>query len=406
MRKLPEYMQVNFSRFDGKLLLQIFTVINILAGIAVLPEAVLQTQRNFPTLVDFVIYYSAAHMVRESPDLLYNYPAYLHFYSTLNVILPSSFFGYVALPPLAIVFLPFAYLDCQGAYLAWSLCNLLGCVLLAITTAKLAGRMKLDRLLSLFLGSCVFSLWITGNVMLIGQLSILTCLLLTCLFMDLSSGESARGGFYLGVLMLIKYSLFIPLFLYMMGCRQWRVTGWAVFYLSLFMLISLLFFGPHVWAEYLHTLWVFSLNPWYLKVMPNLYSIAEYMLDGQHHGQLLFSIAAFYCMVSAAFFLRPWIAKQKPTLLFTAAAIIAGLFFSVYSLPHDTLLLLPVSVIITALLHARGKAYWMIPCYVLTSAITAQNLWCLRAAEIILGTIVCYLLLSKSDSKARSSLIS
>ncbi len=400
-------MHVNIDwRRDQKFVLTLFAAINIVFGIVILPYYVYLVYNSIPTddpgYPDFIVYYSAGHMIREASRLLYDYPAYLHFYSMLRPIVYSvsfPWFGYLAPPPLAVFFLPFSYMSLQKAYVVWSLLNFIFCALLIRATVTLAQLMRMQDI-RLFLGSCVLGVWVTSNVILKGQLSVMTCLFLTYFFIYVLRNKTVGCALCLAAMLQIKPPLFLPLFLYMAGCRQWRVIQLVILYSCVLIIVTLPFLGgPHVWLDYVQIVRQFSSSYGdlgkYYESMINISSVFWGILDGRHSALLINMGKALYLVACALSFLLAWIPNRKPDVIPAAAAMLAGIFFSIYSPIHDALLLLPVCVVITAALRACNNARWMFLCYIMASYGLVQ-IWWIRTIAIVLGIALSYMVMNIS----------
>lgn len=357
---------------------------------------------------DFMVYYAAAHFARAAPDLLYDYSSYLKFYATLKPVIwsaASPWFGYLGPPSFAVLLEPFSFLSCQNAYLAWTIANLFLCALLTKVIMELARQLKLNEL-NLFLGSCVWGAWITFNVILKGQFSILACLLLTLFFIYQLRNKPAASALCLSVLLLIKLPLFIPLFLYVAGCRRWHTVAFALLFSCAIILVTLPFLhSPHVWLDYVATMHEFSAGIWntdiYYCCMINLRSIIWSAFSKSQSVAVV--TQAFYLMAGIACFLWPWITRREWDIGTAAAAVFAGIFFTPYIMAHDAMMLLPVGVIITARLREQKQARWMFLCYAMTSYSLA-NYWYLRSIELILAAAMIWLVFNeRRNSVAQGS---
>jgi hypothetical protein len=243
--------------------------------------------------------------------------------------------------------------------------------------------------LAFFLGSCVFGSWITANVILKGQLSLVTCLSFTYFLLFLLSKAPIGCAFCLSVLLQIKPPLFLPLLLYIVGCSQFRIVIWTVLFSAVFLLPPLFFLWPHfhVLLDYGWTLNQFMTGHWqadtYFKYMINLRSLFENLFSGSTGyffalTQVLYWIFTLFCLVWARWFRR--------TLEVSSVVIVmlATLFFSVYTPVHDALLLLPVGVVLTALLRQWAGVHWLFVCYLCTGY-ALPNIWGVRLALIMFG---------------------
>jgi Glycosyltransferase family 87 len=307
---------------------------------------------------------------------------------------------------VAILLLPLSYLSFPDAYLAWAAINLLFCVLIAAAMGTIANKLKLEPL-KFFLGSCIFGIWITSHIIVKGQLSLMVCVAFSYFLICILNNRQLGSSFWLAVLLLIKPQYFIPLFLYMVGSRQWRAVSLTILFCCAGFLATLICLkDPYIWWDWLVALREFShrfdSSKDYYAHMINMLGILR-AIYGQNHGVIFADIArAVYFLLCGVCLLWPWMHRKQLNAVSAATIVAVSFFLSTYSLIHDVIILLPVCVIATALMRACGAISRMLPFYILASYVgfsvggTMMSVWGFRLMVIILGAEAIYLLQRKN----------
>jgi hypothetical protein len=335
-----------------------------------LPLAVygsLTMMRVYPTMfADFAVYYSASMIVAHSPSDLYHYQAYLSLYDILKSVhfQPSNYFPFSYSPPIALFLWPLHFFNYTHAYLAWSAVNAAGCFLLAGKMGRLAESCGLGEL-NAFFQSCVFGLVVTAYVFWTGQISIILCLLFAGFLVEMGKPENGKSFLWFTAMLLIKPQFFLFIFLYFLGCRQWRfVLAVLASYLA-FVLVSSVILGPGAWIDYVYTLSDFAARRTMAETsVVSLRGILTVLSPG--HGFLYNQLAVVMYIAFNALCLLIGLFRKKPELQDICLLLPIGLLLSPYLLGHDTLLLLPVCPVFTRLLNEFNAARWMALCYILS----------------------------------------
>ena len=375
-------------------------LLHFAGGICFLVAAVYYIHRTIYTSIsfwpDFTVYYAAAHMAVHAPQHLYDYDAYLNFYQTIKQGVPKAWFGYLALPSVAVAFAPLSFLSYGNAFLVWSAFNMVFCGLIARESGKLAERFDLKDHTFLF-QSLVFGILVTSNILSKGQLSLFMCLGFYYLVRGIDRQRPMTAAFWLAVLMHLKPPLFLPVAFYLAGCRQWRLLSYAAaFGMGILVLTLPVLHGINPWLEYGRAVRLFDETGQaevYYRAMANLRGILSDLFGAYNHSRALsLACGIAYAAYTLGCFLWP-LAKGKQASLYGVCFVLPfGLFFSTYLQIHDTILLLPVCLIITAMMRSCNKLCWMFLCYLLASFESGfATIWCARLLLVILFIMIAYL---------------
>ena len=188
-------------------------------------------------MTDFRSYYAAGELMRHQPHLLYSIPAQ---FKTQMSIGAGSFYPWAHLPPEAALMAPLTLLPFKTAFNLWQGINV---VLLIAAVVPLR---------SYFSGYSAVAVTIipafTG--LAVGQDHILTLLVFVFAYLSLKEGKEFQAGSILGI-GLIRYGITVPLLLFFLAARRWRVLAGSAVSGSLLVIASFAIVGRDFIPQYL-----------------------------------------------------------------------------------------------------------------------------------------------------------
>ena len=405
--------KISYSK-DGPLnayeknLLHVFTLLQFILGCTFLPiaiySALLVTHSHSAIEPDLLPYYGAAKFLHSMPSDLYRPAAYVDFYHTLrpDIKYINNSMPYIAPPTLALLLMPLGWLSYEHAIITWSAVNVFLCFVLAGQLGALAKISHMPHL-KLFFQSCVFGLTVTFYILQRCQMTLLICVLLSNFLLSVHRNKERGIIFWLALLLQIRPPLFLPIFFYIVGCRQWRMLISLISLSLLFTVVDMVVIDQHVWQDYSHLLHQFATDahgdmPRNIYLMGNMAGWISNMTGSDRGNLFSLTVTSVYMFACIACFAWPWLAKKKLEINRMALIIPLGLFASPYLHLYDTILLLPISVIITSLLLRCGQVKWMWLCYICASYAAGLSMlysWEARMLMLLLCMICLYLMMNE-----------
>ena len=345
--------------------LAVFCVAAFIVGLVLLNSP--RGKEDVSNATDFSSFYCAAQIVRSGlGSQLYDLRLQAEFQAKVAAV--HAFYNH---PPYeALLFVPFTFLTYQGAYFAWTACNvvLLACAVLILDrTTKVRdalsqfARIRADRGL-LFVVFLTFAPVTT--CFLIGENSMLTLLAFTGTFALFQSKRNFFAGFLLAFA-LYKFQLVLPLVLVIAVRRKWAsVAGFSVSAVFL-SLVSIAVSGSRVIWEYPRFLAFESKHPelagFHPSFMPNLRGLLSLLFFGRG-GMMVTIVVAFVSAIVLIWAVKKW--RDEELALSFCASVLATLLVSFHLYNYDlSLLLIPVSILCGSLaergLLLRAKFIWM-----------------------------------------------
>ena len=162
-------------------------------------------------MTDFQSYYAAGELARHEPQALYSVTAQMKEQLSLG---SDSFFPWAHLPPEAALMSPFTLASCKTAFDLWQGVNLF-LLIVAVYLLK-----------SYFSGYSAAAVALVPAVVgfSVGQDHILFLMVFVFAFLSLKDGKEFRAGCILGI-GLLRYEITLPLLLFFLVARRWRVLA-------------------------------------------------------------------------------------------------------------------------------------------------------------------------------------
>jgi Glycosyltransferase family 87 len=315
---------------------------------------------------DFISFYTAGKILQQGAaerlyDLKLQYDIQREYAPTVNI--RAGALPYVRPAFEAWLFVPFARLHYQTAFLLWDFVSII--LLIAITVLARSQIPGLQQIPFILLISCVLSYFPVFIMLLQGQDSALLLLVFFLAYLALRAGNETRGGMLLG-LGTFKFPLVIPFMIpFLLAKRVRLLTG--------FFLTSLLLLGISAFTTGLRS---FSTYPNFLlsidqlargvndpRAMPNIRGLVSVVL-GSH-----VSLTTLNCVVVVvSLFVVGWLAAKHRLFvpdggrLFALAFslnLVVTILVSYHAHVFDLVLLLPFLAISTGrLLSPNELAPW------------------------------------------------
>jgi hypothetical protein len=169
---------------------------------------------------DFVSHYAAGEIVRERPHDLYSLAVQREYQAALGA---KKFLPWVHPAPEALLFASLSALGIEKAFRVWEALNLAALCWIAFLLRRYLGDLTGAQALALFAATVIP----LGGGLAAGQDHIL-CLLLYCAaWLLMEDGWDVLGGCVFG-LTFVRFQLAIPVLIFFVVMRRWRVVGGAV----------------------------------------------------------------------------------------------------------------------------------------------------------------------------------
>lgn len=168
---------------------------------------------------DFVGHYAAGEMVRERPGELYSLPAQRKYQAALGA---TKFLPWLHPAVEAEVFAPLTVLGIDRAFRVWEALNVAALCWIAFALRRFLGELSGAQLGAVFAAAFIP----LGAGLGAGQDHIL-CLALYCgAFLLMEDGQDLLGGCVFG-LAFLRFQLAIPVLIFFVAMRRWRVVAGA-----------------------------------------------------------------------------------------------------------------------------------------------------------------------------------
>jgi hypothetical protein len=169
---------------------------------------------------DFVSHYAAGQMVRERPHELYSLAAQREYQTALGA---KKFLPWVHPAVEALLFAPLSALGIETGFRVWEALNIAALCWIAFMLRRYLGELTGPQVGAVFAAALIP----LGGGLAAGQDHIL-CLLLYCwTFLLLEDGRDVLGGCVFG-LAFVRFQLAIPVLIFFVVMRRWRVVAGAV----------------------------------------------------------------------------------------------------------------------------------------------------------------------------------
>jgi Glycosyltransferase family 87 len=173
-----------------------------------------------PRSSDFVSHYAAGQIVRESPQELYSLTLQREHQQTLHA---RQFLPWVHPAAEALLFGPLSWMGIDAAFRVWQALNLAALCWVACGLRRYLGELTGRQMGAVFAATLIP----LGGGLAGGQDHIL-CLVLYCAaFLLMEDGRDALAGCAIG-LAFVRFQLAIPMLVFFIVMRRWRVVGAVV----------------------------------------------------------------------------------------------------------------------------------------------------------------------------------
>ena len=191
---------------------------------------------------DFVNHYAAGQMVRERPQELYSLTAQREQQALLG---GRQFLEWVHPAPEALLFAPLTWMRINRAFRVWQVLNLATLCWVVYGLRRYLGDLNGRQMGAVFAAGLIP----LGAGLAVGQDHIL-CLALYCAaFLLLEDGRDLLAGFVFG-LAFVRFQLAIPMLVFFMVMRRWRVVGVGLATVALMIAASFALVGRGLVASY------------------------------------------------------------------------------------------------------------------------------------------------------------
>ncbi len=164
-------------------------------------------------------YYAAGEIVRQEPQNLYSLSVQKQYQTAVR---GRQFLPWVHPPVEALLFAPLTLLGIDQAFRVWEALSIVGLCWIAFSMRRLLGDLT-----GVQLGAVFAAGWLPlGCGLAAGQDHIVCLLLYTWVFLLADEGRDGAAGCCLG-LTFVRFQLAIPVLLFFVVMRRWRVVGGA-----------------------------------------------------------------------------------------------------------------------------------------------------------------------------------
>jgi len=310
-----------------------------------------------PRAMDFLAFYTGAHLLSQSPIELYNLHAQLITQQQIDPITRTTavFLPFLNPPFVAIIFLSLLPLGLQNAYAIWTWVNTILLLVLISLAYQHVKPKKWYLAVLLIIGIITFIPILTS--VLIGQLSSLLCLIFLCAWISLKRDREFLGGLILSCIA-IKPQYIILLLLALLLQRRKKLLAGFLTGIAILFCFSYLLVGGN------------GIDSYFSLLDMSLHWSSGFGIDlmAQHSLQTAFLI--LFQTQSLSQIYLPWIISIAliglPTLFlwtkkfaYTSAnfayqftiLIVASLLISPHTHFHDLSLLVVVAIIILSVIN-------------------------------------------------------
>jgi hypothetical protein len=326
-------------------------------------------------MTDFRSYYVAGQLVRHQPQALYSIPTQFNGQMSIG---PGGFFPWAHLPPEAALMAPFTLVSFRTSFHLWQAMSL---VLLLVAVYSLR---------SYFSGYSAIAVVIIPAFIgfAVGQDHIINLLILVLAYLGLKDGKEFGAGFILGI-GLIRYEITLPLLLFFLVARRWRVAAGSALSGSLLLIASFVIVGRDFIPRYLKMCELLSSShdtPGAAR-MPSVRGLVTAFIP---HSPYLPLATVLVSVTILVWGLRKWSRWDGATAdldtLFPLALILSLLIDYQGMIYNLTSLLLPALLLLKR--HPKSSGFlWVCAAATLTIAFTPQGEFGLLA-PLLLGMAI------------------
>lgn len=193
-----------------------------------------------PRYMDFLAFYTGSKLLSISPSELYNLHRQFILQRNIDPLISSQnhFIAYLNPPFAALFFIPFLNLGLQNTYAVWVSINVSFLVALCFIAYQQLKPMKWYFIVPIILGIATFIPVLT--TLLLGQFSILLCLIVLLLWINLKKDREFLSGFLLSMLLIKPQFLILPILAFTAQRRIKVLTGLLAGIIFLLVISSIL----------------------------------------------------------------------------------------------------------------------------------------------------------------------
>jgi hypothetical protein len=323
---------------------------------------------------DFVSYYVAGKTLLKQPHDLYSIG--LQMEEQARAVANDKFLPWAHPATEALIFAPLSLLPYRIAFTVWAAINLmlLGLVgyLLKGYVAELEGPKRYALLGIAF--------WPILAGLSQGQDHILILLAYVLAFLNLKKGNEVAAGCFLG-LGLIRFQLTLPLLLFFLVVRRWKVIGGAALVVVLIAATSFAIVGRGLLAKYLFVCrYLVGLHdPHTVDHMPTVRGLLTMMFPGSPH---LIIATAVLSLVILAWGLLIWTrwswepASRSFDLLF-ALAVVISLAIDYHAFIYEMAAIVLPSLLVLRQIPRSAMLLWLIAAATFLITFAGRGLFCI-----------------------------
>lgn len=324
----------------------------VLTGVSLFITSGIFLLTHDPKAIDFLAFYTGATLLMHAPPALYILHEQLLIQQQIAPIAKSVslFLPFLNPPFIALLFIPLVQLGLQTAYAVWVGINTFLLLVICYLGEQQLKRMKWYYKIVLFLGIITFIPLLTS--LLLGQLSLLLCLIFLASWLLLKQKKEFRSGFVLSLLLIKPHLMLMPL-LFILLQKRMRLIAGVLTGIVLLMILSFSLIGLSGMRDYFALLnSAFGWNTDYGIDIMAQHSFQTVLLI-LFQTQQLKDIRLFW-IVSFAILMLPTVAAWAPKIpvdplrfaLQYALLIVTLLLTSPHTHFHDLSLLIIVAIIV------------------------------------------------------------
>jgi hypothetical protein len=270
---------------------------------------------------------------------------------------------FISPPHAALLFVPFARLDCVTAFSAWSAVNL-GLLLLFIRFLRRhAAGAPIAAQRAIVVTVLAFPALYT--TFLLGQLTLLSVVALFGFCAALRSGRQGAAGMWL-VLGSVKPQLMLVPGLILLAGRRWRALASAAALFALWGGATTLVLGPSCWPDFLamlgHCTWQFGrygIQPLSMYNFKGLFTAMLGTPQAPLINVLTLAASAASVVLAAILWLPPWPRDRRTFDQRLALTLLAGLLASPHLNPADALACVVPAVLMVSSIPPGRFRRWL-----------------------------------------------
>ncbi len=178
-----------------------------------------------PKAIDFVAFYTGAFSLDRNPQMLYYLPQQLIIQQQIAPITQHVpiFLPFLNPPFVALFFTPFVPLGLQNSYALWVIVNVCIVIVLCIFGIRELKKYRLYQKVLFVLGTITFIPLLTS--LLLGQLSLILCLVLLSSWLLLKQKKEYQSGLVLSLLLIKPHLILIPLLVIVVQRKKAMIAG-------------------------------------------------------------------------------------------------------------------------------------------------------------------------------------